>query len=114
MGKVKLKALLIDSWETRQIIKNVTQLFTQRYANNVLAVRAELSSNYREKYGLYKSREINDFHHAHDAFLAVRNQMFDEKISGMERFNLYFTLRYCSNKIIIIIKIKANGCLMTF
>ena len=103
--------------ETRQIIKNVTQLFTQRYANsNVLAVRAELSSNYREKYGLYKSREINDFHHAHDAFLAVRIGMFlMKRFPGMEKDLIYDAfLRYRSKQNKSSLLKSKYGYLMTF
>lgn len=103
--------------ETRQIIKNVTQLFTQRYANsNVLAVRAGLSSNYREKYGLYKSREINDFHHAHDAFLAVRIGMFlTKRFPGMEKDLIYDAfLRYRSKQNKSSLLKSKYGYLMTF
>ena len=103
--------------ETRQIIKNVTQLFTQRYANsNVLAVRAGLSSNYREKYGLYKSREINDFHHAHDAFLAVRIGMFlTKRFPGMEKDLIYDAfLRYRSKQNKSSLLKSKHGYLMTF
>lgn len=103
--------------ETRQIIKNVTQLFTQRYANsNVLAVRSGLSSNYREKYGLYKSREINDFHHAHDAFLAVRIGMFlMKRFPGMEKDLIYDAfLRYRSKQNKSSLLKSKHGYLMTF
>ena len=103
--------------ETRQIIKNVTQLFTQRYANsNVLAVRAGLSSNYREKYGLYKSREINDFHHAHDAFLAVRIGMFlTKRFPGMEKDLIYDAfLRFRSKQNNSSLLKSKHGYLMTF
>ena len=34
-------------------------------------MKASLSHNYREKYNLYKFRDINDYHHAHDAYLAA-------------------------------------------
>ncbi|MEG1049788.1 MAG: type II CRISPR RNA-guided endonuclease Cas9, partial [Oscillospiraceae bacterium] len=57
--------------ETRQITKHVTQLLTAHYVNtNIVAIKAELSSNLRKKYELYKNRDVNDYHHAYDAFLA--------------------------------------------
>ena len=38
---------------------------------NVIYLKADLSHNYREKYDLFKFRDINDYHHAHDAYLAA-------------------------------------------
>ena len=57
--------------ETRQIIKNVAVIINDHYTNtNVVTVRAELSHQFRERYKIYKNRDINDFHHAHDAYIA--------------------------------------------
>ena len=67
--------------ETRQIIKHVANLLTQAYNNGgtkndentkntqVFSLKANMISDFREKYGLYKIREINDLHHAHDAYI---------------------------------------------
>lgn len=58
--------------ETRQITKHVANLLKQSYKNtNVVAIKASLSSIFREKYELYKVRDINDYHHAQDAYLAT-------------------------------------------
>ena len=58
--------------ETRQICKHVANLLQGSYANtNVVTVKAELGHLFREKYSLYKNRNINDFHHAHDAYLTA-------------------------------------------
>lgn len=58
--------------ETRQITKHVTNLFGAVYEDTkIVAIKAELSSNLRSQYGLYKNRAVNDYHHAHDAFLAA-------------------------------------------
>lgn len=63
--------------ETRQIIKNVAQLLSQLYPKTQIeAVRASLSSNIRKQYGLPKIREINDYHHAFDAYLASLSGTF--------------------------------------
>lgn len=57
--------------ETRQIIKHVANLFSAVYpTTEIVEIKADLSSNLRKQYGLYKNREVNDFHHAHDAYLA--------------------------------------------
>jgi len=58
--------------ETRQIIKHVAQILKQFYpSTNIYAVRASLPSDIRKQYGLPKVREINDYHHAFDAYLAI-------------------------------------------
>lgn len=58
--------------ETRQIVKTVQGILEGRYEHaRVLPIKAALSSELREVLGLVKCREINDFHHAHDALLAT-------------------------------------------
>lgn len=58
--------------ETRQIIKNVTQLINEYYSStNVVAIRANLVHDFRMKHQIYKNRNVNDFHHAHDAYIAA-------------------------------------------
>ena len=39
--------------------------------SNIIYLKADLSHNYRERYDLFKFRDINDYHHAHDAYLAA-------------------------------------------
>lgn len=57
--------------ETRQITKHVANILNNFYTNtNIIYLHANLSSNYRDKYELFKYRDLNDFHHAHDAYLA--------------------------------------------
>ena len=66
--------------ETRQITKHVAGLLNNLYDYNknvssedtvVQFINANISHNYREKYELYKYRQINNYHHAHDAYLAA-------------------------------------------
>ncbi len=58
--------------ETRQITKHVANILKNYYKDSkVIYLKASLSHNYREKYNLYKFRDINNYHHAHDAYLAV-------------------------------------------
>lgn len=66
--------------ETRQITKHVANIINNFYKNTkVVYLKAELSHNYRERYELYKFREINDYHHAHDAYLAAVLGEYKEK-----------------------------------
>lgn len=58
--------------ETRQISKHVANLLSECYINsNISTIKANISSQFRDKYELKKMRELNDYHHAHDALLAV-------------------------------------------
>lgn len=58
--------------ETRQITKHVANILQTYYKNtNVVYLHANLSHNYRDRFDLFKFRELNDYHHAHDAYLAA-------------------------------------------
>lgn len=66
--------------ETRQITKHVANILKNFYnSSNIIYLKAELSHNYREKYELFKFRDINDYHHAHDAYLAAVLGEYKEK-----------------------------------
>ena len=66
--------------ETRQITKHVANILNCYYKNTkVIYLKAKLSHDYREKYELFKFREINDYHHAHDAYLAAVLGEYKEK-----------------------------------
>lgn len=63
--------------ETSQIIKHVANLLRARYPETtVVPVRASLGSGLRNKCELVKCRELNDYHHAHDAYLACQIDRF--------------------------------------
>lgn len=67
--------------ETRQITKHVAQILDARFNKEVnekdkknrtvkiITLKSNLVSNFRKEFRLYKVREINDYHHAHDAYL---------------------------------------------
>lgn len=66
--------------ETRQITKHVAGLLNEFYDSDknvssegavVQFINSNISHNYREKYELYKFRQLNNYHHAHDAYLAA-------------------------------------------
>lgn len=66
--------------ETRQITKHVANILSSFYKNTkIVYLKANLSHNYRERYELFKFREINDYHHAHDAYLAAVLGEYKEK-----------------------------------
>lgn len=66
--------------ETSQIVKQVQQILRIRYADSeILPVKATMSHQLREECKLAKCREINDFHHAHDAYLACQIGRFIKK-----------------------------------
>ena len=65
--------------ETSQMVKMAQALLEARYAEEgtrIVPVKASVSHNLREAAGLVKCREANDFHHAHDAYLACRLGLF--------------------------------------
>lgn len=65
--------------ETSQMVKLTQSLLEARYAEagtRIVPVKASMSHNLREAAGFVKCREANDFHHAHDAYLACRIGLF--------------------------------------
>lgn len=77
--------------ETRQIIKHVANIIENHYEDNkVFTVRANLSHEFREKYGIYKNRNVNDFHHAHDAYIAcIIGRYIQIRFPGLEAKYVY-------------------------
>lgn len=66
--------------ETRQITKHVANIINNFYTDtNVIYLKSNLSHNYRECHELFKFRDINDYHHAHDAYLAAVLGEYKEK-----------------------------------
>ena len=62
--------------ETRQICINVANIIDSylnkgKKTTNVLYIKSGISSAYRDKHELFKYRGLNDYHHAHDAYLAA-------------------------------------------
>lgn len=57
--------------ETRQISKHVAQLLQRSTTANVYSLKATLASQFRSQFGLVKVRAVNDYHHAHDAYLSA-------------------------------------------
>lgn len=77
--------------ETRQIIKHVANIIENHFEDTkVFTVRANLSHEFREKYGIYKNRNVNDFHHAHDAYIAcIIGRYIQIRFPGLEAKYVY-------------------------
>lgn len=85
--------------ETRQITKHVANILKNYHKNsNVIYLKADLSHNYREKYDLFKFRDINDYHHAHDAYLAAVLGEYKEKF--MKKKINFEIIKELNNKIV--------------
>lgn len=58
--------------ETRQSTKVVAELLKNIFPDSkIVYVKARLTSEFRHDFGMLKVREINDLHHAHDAYLNI-------------------------------------------
>ena len=68
--------------ETRQISIHVANILKKTYGENknISFINANLSHNYREATELFKYRDLNDYHHAKDAYLAVVLGKYKDKM----------------------------------
>lgn len=58
--------------ETRQGTKVITEIFLQAFRDTeIIFSKAGVVSDFRQKFGIYKARSLNNLHHAHDAYLNV-------------------------------------------
>lgn len=58
--------------ETRQSTKAVATLLKEQFPNtDIVYVKAGLVSDFRQEMGMLKCREVNDLHHAKDAYLNI-------------------------------------------
>lgn len=72
--------------ETRGIIKSTANILTMLYPDTkIVTISSGLTMGLRQAFNLYKVRNVNDFHHGVDAFLAA--------FSGLYMWNLYPKLR---------------------
>ncbi|MEG0895249.1 MAG: type II CRISPR RNA-guided endonuclease Cas9 [Oscillospiraceae bacterium] len=70
--------------ETRQSTKAVAEILKKSYPESKMVyVKAGNVSLFREDYGIKKSRIVNDYHHAKDAYLnIVVGNVYDEKFTS--------------------------------
>lgn len=88
--------------ETRQITKYVTNLLVSEYKNsNIFAIRASNTHEFREEYKIYKNRNINNFHHAHDAYiLSVIGNIIEKYLYDKNEFKYSeYVKKYNKNKL---------------
>ncbi|WP_019251774.1 type II CRISPR RNA-guided endonuclease Cas9 [Limosilactobacillus reuteri] len=58
--------------ETRQVIKLAANILASRYPDSkIIEVKASLTHQMRESFNLIKNRDVNDYHHAVDAYLSA-------------------------------------------
>ena len=71
--------------ETGQSVKAVATMLRQmyeRYGTEIVYVKARQVSDFRDKYDMLKCREVNDLHHAKDAYLnIVVGNVYNEKFT---------------------------------
>lgn len=77
--------------ETRQVIKLVEELISSEYpAASIVAVKANLTHQFRQTFNFPKLREVNDYHHAFDAALtAFIGTYLLKQYPKLERFFVY-------------------------
>lgn len=75
--------------ETRQIIKNVADLIKNNYeGTQTVAIRASLTGEMRRYLDWPKNRDINDFHHAHDALMMATVGKYVDKRGFFDKGNV--------------------------
>lgn len=84
--------------ETRQITKNVARILKNHLTEtNIMTVRANLTHDFRIKYDIYKNRNVNDYHHAHDAYICcVIGEYIKLRFPKLESKYIYGEFIKCS------------------
>ena len=92
--------------ETRQSTKAVAALLAEEFPESeIVYVKAGLASQFRQEYGLLKCRELNDLHHAKDAYLnIVMGNVYHVKFT---KNPINFVKEYRDSKQVFDIKIKS-------
>lgn len=103
--------------ETRQVIKLATNILADKYKSQntqIISIKADLSHQMRNDFELLKNRDVNDYHHAFDAYLAAFEgnyllkrypklqsyfvygdfKKFTQKERKLRRFNFLYDLKY--------------------
>ncbi len=69
--------------ETRQSTKAVAKILEDMYPDSdIVYVKAKLASDFRKEYDMLKCRDVNDLHHAKDAYLnIVVGNVYDVRVT---------------------------------
>lgn len=86
--KEKVKFVSRQLIETRQSTKYITNLLVNQYSNtDVFAIRSNLTHNFRKFFEVYKNRNVNDYHHAQDAYIiSVIGNVIDQKLQYKDEY----------------------------
>lgn len=92
--------------ETRQSTKAVAQLLKEEFPESeIVYVKAGLASQFRQEYEVLKCRELNDLHHAKDAYLnIVMGNIYFVKFT---KNPMNFVKEYRSKQAVYDLKIKS-------
>lgn len=74
IGKYKAQGFIKRQLvETSQVIRLVAEILHEKYQDKteIIEVRAKMNSQLRKDFGLIKNRNVNDYHHALDAYLTT-------------------------------------------
>lgn len=84
--------------ETRQITKHVTNILNNQYKNSkIFALRSELTGYFRNKYKIFKNRNVNSCHHAQDAYImSIIGNIINKQWRNLDEFQYG---KYVSNYI---------------
>ncbi len=63
------RQMVVTNQETKAVIDLLKSVVDN--PSNIVFSKAGFVSDFRNKYGIYKSRDVNDFHHAKDAYLNI-------------------------------------------
>lgn len=88
--------------ETGQVSVNVTNILNRYYGQygiKVIAIKAQLVDGFRNQFKIYKNREINDYHHAKDAFITgIVGSYIYNRFSNLDSEFLYKELKKYKNE----------------
>ena len=86
--KEKIKFVSRQLIETRQSTKYITNLLVNQYPKTyVFAIRSNLTHNFRKFFEIYKNRNINDYHHAQDAYIiSIIGNVIDKKMHYKDEY----------------------------
>ena len=86
--KEKIKFVSRQLIETRQSTKYIANLLVSQYPKtDVFAIRSNLTHNFRKFFEIYKNRNVNDYHHAQDAYIiSIIGNVIDEKLHYKDEY----------------------------
>ncbi|MBB6714044.1 type II CRISPR RNA-guided endonuclease Cas9 [Clostridium gasigenes] len=88
--------------ETRQILMHVTELLISCYGESgtkVVPIKAQLVNDFKSQFDIYKNRDVNDHHHAKDAYIAgVVGNYIINRFQSLDKEFIYDEFKRYKNK----------------